>query len=424
MVGSKFEASIGMSRKWEAREAGREVAETTLKNLSEHPKYFFLFSTIHYEKYGGFQELLNGVWEILPEGTPLIGGTVVGFMNDRGCFSHGCTAFASSYPHMDIATGIGHNTKKNPEKAAEDCVTTIKAGLRNSIYKHMFVFQHVSGPTVPHFPGVGSSFVVKGAIKSSFASKLIETSTKKLQKGIGREDEVLETMSNNLQESYIISGSASDDMKLSNNYQFIDKSVFTNSVVALAIKTDREFNVEYKHGFHKLYNQELKITDSTFQGKIIKKINNNDAVKEFLNAIKWSDTMLDERLHRKTFFFPLGFEYPDKTLSPSAIGAILGGAVSFSYEIPSDHLFVLTASGKSILDAIETCIDKNANVNFGISCCANFVTLGKSLYLLKDTMNEYLKNTLIVFTLGEGVYKPSEKLSKFFNETTMVLSIQ
>src|SRR5512136_1247059 len=85
----KVEAALGMSRKWNAREAGKEVAETAIKNLTLPPDFFLLFSTIHYEKYGGFQEFLNGVWDILPKKTPLIGGTVAGFINNYGCFSRG-----------------------------------------------------------------------------------------------------------------------------------------------------------------------------------------------------------------------------------------------------------------------------------------------------------------------------------------------
>ncbi len=89
MIEPKFEAAVGMSRKWDAREAGREVAETAIQKLSRPPDFFLLFSTIHYEKHGGFQEFLNGVWEVLPKGTPLIGGTVAGFINHRVAIQEG-----------------------------------------------------------------------------------------------------------------------------------------------------------------------------------------------------------------------------------------------------------------------------------------------------------------------------------------------
>ena len=68
---SKLEASVGLSRLWDAREAGREVARTAIEKLSRPPDFFLLFSTIHYEKHGGFEEFLAGVWDVLPKGTPL-----------------------------------------------------------------------------------------------------------------------------------------------------------------------------------------------------------------------------------------------------------------------------------------------------------------------------------------------------------------
>jgi len=76
----EVDAAVGMTRKWDAREAGREVARNTIKQLNSPPNFFLLFSTIHYRDHGGFEEFLNGVWDVLPKGTPLIGGTVVGFM--------------------------------------------------------------------------------------------------------------------------------------------------------------------------------------------------------------------------------------------------------------------------------------------------------------------------------------------------------
>jgi hypothetical protein len=424
MMESKFEASIGMSRKWDARDAGREVAETAIKNLTRPPDFFLLFSTIHYERYGGFQEFLNGVWDVLPKGTPLVGGTVVGFMNTYGCYTRGATALAVSCSNMDVAIGIGHNTKRNPEQAAENCARNILKNFKDSSYKESFIFQLISGPTMPHFPGFGSGFILKGKIRSILASKLIEVSTKRLQKGIGREEEVLEKMSKSMENSHIMSGSSSDDMKLSKNYQFFNKEIFNNSVVAIGLKSDREMDLKYGHGFHKSFNQTLNVTEKAFGGKIIKKINGVNATSEFIKTIHWSEDMLDERLHEKTFFFPLGFEYADKTLSPAAIGAILGGGFSFSFRANSDNLFVLTASGQSIVNAIDTCIDRDSKLTFGISCCANLVTLGDDIYYVQEQIKKYLNDFLVIFTLGEGVYLPSEKIPKFFNETNIVLSIK
>lgn len=418
-----FQVAIGMSTKKDARDAGRELAEVTLGQLSHPPNFFLVFSTIHYEKSGGFEEFLDGIWEILPEGTPLIGGTITGFMNKDGCFVKGVSALAISDKNTEIVIGFGKDTKKKPKKAAEEVGESILKGFSSSNFDNSFIFQLVSGPTTPQFPGVGSSFIVKGKITSPIAARLIETSTKKLQKGIGREEEVLQNMSEMFNDSFIISGSSSDDMKVLQNYQFFNKKVLANSVVALGLKTNRNIDVKYNHGFYKLNNEKLVITDSSFEKKIIKKINKKSAVKEFLRSIHLSDDMLDERLHEKTFYFPLGYENPDKIISPTAIGAILGDGFSLSFKADSTELYVLTATGKSILEGIEKCFNKDASLNFGISCCANLVTLGDNIYTLQERLKDELNNFLVVFTLGEGVYLPTEKSIKFFNETSVIMSI-
>ena len=136
---SKLEVSIGLSRKWDAQEAGREVAKTAIEKLKYPPSFFLLFSTIHYKDHGGFQELLNGVWDILPEKTPLIGGTITGFISNHGCYARGATALAVSYPNMDISIGFGNRTSRHPKKAARQCMKTIKRELANSQYKNKFL---------------------------------------------------------------------------------------------------------------------------------------------------------------------------------------------------------------------------------------------------------------------------------------------
>ena len=40
----QVEAKVGMSRKWDAREAGREVAETAIKDLTCPPDFFLLLT--------------------------------------------------------------------------------------------------------------------------------------------------------------------------------------------------------------------------------------------------------------------------------------------------------------------------------------------------------------------------------------------
>ncbi|HIE33811.1 MAG TPA: hypothetical protein EYP86_01565, partial [Candidatus Altiarchaeales archaeon] len=160
----EFKAAVGLSRQWDAKKAGREVANTTLEKLGADPDFFLLFSTIHYEKYGGFQEFLDGVWDVLPDETPLIGGTVAGFINNYGCYTRGATALAVSYPNMDVAIGYGKNTKRNPEKAAKECANMVRRGLETTRYKNRFLFDIIGGSRVPQLPFLGRRKVVRSRI--------------------------------------------------------------------------------------------------------------------------------------------------------------------------------------------------------------------------------------------------------------------
>ena len=181
-----FDVALGMSRKWEAREAGREVAREVIQKLKTPPSFFLLFSTIHYEKHEGFEEFLAGVWDVLPKGTPLVGGTVAGFMNNYGCYTRGCTALAVSYPNMDVAVGIGYNTKRSPKKAAKNCAEMINDKLNQSNFSHKFIFDIISGGLVPQIPGIGRKKVIRGTLSKN-AVNLSKVSLTVLQKGVGRE---------------------------------------------------------------------------------------------------------------------------------------------------------------------------------------------------------------------------------------------
>ena len=175
MIEPKVDAAVGMSRKWDAREAGREVARDTIQKLSSPPDFFLLFSTIHYEKYGGFEELLKGVWDVLPKNTPLIGGTVAGFINNYGCFTRGTTALSVSYPNMDVVLGFGKNTKRNPKKAANQCSQMIKKGFSSSKYENKLLLNLIAGPSRMKIPGKGYTFVVDSGIVSKFVISIFVT---------------------------------------------------------------------------------------------------------------------------------------------------------------------------------------------------------------------------------------------------------
>ena len=418
----KLEAAVGISRKWDARDSGREVVRTTIKDLKHPPTFFLLFSTIHYEKHGGFQEFLKGVWDILPEGTPLIGGTVAGFINQHGSFTRGTTALAVSYPHMDVAIGVGKYTKRNPEKAAMKCAQMIKDDLKKSTYQNKFLIDITSSGIVPMMPGVGR----KRVITSRFGDvllKTLNTTCRRLQIGPGREDEIIETLSKEMNDYGIIGGSTLDDNRWESNYQFYQKEVLTNSVIGLGFKTDLKWKINSTFGL-KPTGLKMKPTKTTLFDCAIKKIENKPAVDMFLKKLDWPTDLLDENMHRRTLFYPLCYE-KGGILCPRVLALVIKDTLVFTNKAPKDRdMEVYSASGKSLINSVKenlSSYDRNdLKLGFIVSCCARLEALGDATFKVYEIIDNFYKNVpfLLFFASGEDVYEPGKcpvRLNESFN---------
>ncbi len=417
MIEPKFEAAVGMSRKWDAREAGREVARTTIKKLDTPPKFFVLFSTIHYKKNGGFQELLNGVYDILPESTPLVGGTVTGFMNNYGCFAHGVTAMAVSSMNMDVAIGFGKNTKRNPKKAARECIKMIKEGLKNSSYKNKFLLNLISAGEIPDIQGLGR----KKVIRTKFApvmTRLLGFSQYFLQKGAARDDEVIQEMIKQLPEYYMLGGGTYDDGTGLENYQFFNKKVLKTSVVSLGLTTECNFNVLTTHNMKKS-DVHFRITKISKDGRSIQEINGKPAASELLRLMNWPEEFLNDKTWYKiAYHFPLGFRINnnDTDFAPRIIAVILGETLITTIQSKDPEACVLTIDGRNLLktinDNLKTYPDSPL---FGLisSCTTRLLTMGDKVYQSQEIISNYFKDKpfIVFYVGGESTYSPNNGLN-------------
>lgn len=421
MIEPKLEASVGMSRKWSAREAGREVAETAIKNLSEPPSFFLLFSTIHYEKYGGFQEFLNGVWDVLPEGTPLIGGTFGGFINNYGCYTRGSTALAVSYQNMDVAIGYGKNTKRRPKKAATSCAKMIKNSLSNTKWENNFILSIISGTTVPEIPGVGNNPIINSKITAKFITKGINILGSLLQQGMGQEEKILERLIHIIPDYNLLHWSAMDDVRMARNYQFVNKNVLKNSIVCIGVNTDININAAFSHGLKPYI--DCKVTKVSKDRQILQKINGKPAASEFLRLIDQTEDFFRRDLFTKNFpYFPLGF-YDRGAIYPRPFMMVLKDSLLLMSGIRKDSAVILTANGKDMINAAEDSIKAtNYNFNEGFflmsSCAVRLMTLGRNIFEVREKIQNCIKDKpfILVDATGEGIYKPNEELN-YLNES-------
>jgi len=414
-----FEVSLGMSRKWDARDAGREVAREVIQKLNRPPSFFLLFSTIHYEKHGGFKEFLNGVWDVLPKETLLVGGTVAGFMNNYGCYARGCTALAVSYPNMDVAVGLGKNTRKNPKKAANKLSNSILKQHDRSNYSNNFMFCILPGGTVPQLFGIGRKKVMKSGIAGKLSLSLLDQSIKLVQTGPGREEEVFDALGKELEDWNIIGGSAMDDLIQSRCYQFLGNDVHTTDIIGLGIKSNLKSEIITKYGLKKT-GIKMNITKKGLRDCVICEIDGKPATKEFLNRINWPEDYLDDRLYTKTFYYPLGYEYKG-VLRPQIIGAFLGDYIACGYSIKTDEIEILSASGESLLNAMKECAveikEYHPKLVLGVACATQLETLGSGIFQAYEKIEEYFHKIPFVvgFYAGEESYSPKSPPKQLYD---------
>ena len=414
----KVEAAVGMSRKWDAREAGREVAETAIRDLHEPPSFFLLFSTIHYEKYGGFQELLNGVWDVLPKGTPLVGGTVRGFMNNYGCYTRGTTALAVSSADMDVAVGYGKNTKRNPKKAAQQCAQMIKKGLQSNSFEHKFLLNIISASSIPDIPPLGRKKIIASGLAPKAMMQLFGFSQYVLQKGAGRDDEVMEEMIKHFPEYHMLGGGTIDDGANLRNFEFCNHEVLTNSIVSLGLQTGYNLDVLTTHNMKKT-DIDFKITKTSKDGRIIQEINGKPATSEFLRLLNWPSDFLDDRTWFNTnFYFPLGFPISTKNglFGPRVIGIILGESLITTIRSKDPDGSILTIDGHGLLDTIDNNLGSYpTQADFGLiaSCTTRLETLGAKVYQSRDRVLKYFgtRPFIVFFVGGESTYSPEKGLT-------------
>jgi hypothetical protein len=412
----KVEAAVGMSRKWDARDAGREVAETAIKGLARPPDFFLLFSTIHYEKYGGFQEFLGGVWDVLPKDTPLVGGTVTGFMNNYGCFSRGASALAVSYPCMDVAVGVGKNTKRNPNRAAKQCAEMIQNGLKESSYKNKFLLNFISGPIMPSIPGVGQKKYIRSGFVSKFALQALGLSQALVQKGLSREDEIFEETAKQLPDYKMILGTSMDDYRGMKNYQFFNDKILTNAVVNLGLATDLDFDVCTTHGM-KQTNRNFTITKLGAGNHAICKINNKPAVPELLRLLDWPEGFLTEETMLHTIlYYPISLKRHGRAV-PVVMPLIMKDYIFVPCAIDDGEVSILTVSGKDLINAVKENLHYFDRIQpeFGLfsTCVTILQTLGHKTNIIQEELLTHFKDKsfLLFYSAGEGTYSPTKDIT-------------
>jgi hypothetical protein len=415
----KCNAVIGTTRKFNAKEAGTHLGETLRHQLEEVPDFVVLFSTIHYMKRGGFKSFLQGFYSVFPEDVKLVGGTVRGFVNNDGCYARGATALAVSSSEMNVAIGIGHNTKRDPQKAAKQCAVELQNELGTSNFKNGFLLNIIAGAELPNIPPIGTKKIIKPGVTSKTLLKMFSVSQKTFQMGAARDEEILEEMVSLMPKYSMLSGGTLDDGPGFQNFQFYNQHVVKNSIVSLGLKTNRNVFVKSTLNMKKTP-IEFEITKTSKDKRVIHEINGKPALKELLRLLDWPIEILNEETWlQTTFYFPIGSQTVTNSKnndSAHVIGVILGNSLVLTCKLIGSRATILTIDGKGLLDAIDEnlkYIDFNPYFGLISSCITRFETLGYNMYDVREKVQTYMKQRpfIVFYVGGESTYSESTGLN-------------
>lgn len=401
-----FETSVGMSRKWDAREAGRDVAENTLKKLNHNPSFFLLFSTIHYEKHGGFQEFLKGVWDILPEGTPLIGGTIAGFINRKGVFSRGAVGLAI-YGSMEVNKLFARGTRKNPKKCIKQIETQFSDNPNN------LILSFLPGPSMPNVRKDEKLIISKSKAVEKMAPSLLKFSTTKSNKGVGREMEVLKNLSKAVKND-IVGCSTIDDNSYNDNYQFIGDANYSDSLVLLEI-SGLKYSLDTV-GMMPMPSDWHEVNSKKTFGHILQKVDDKTALSFYLDKLGYSSDLIfdePELVHRRFVFAPVLTRDAYGGIHPRCPGTFYGNSIGFGHPV-FDTVGISITDGKYIdehfVNFVNKFKEKGTNFLLIFSCAVMFEALGLgNIKIYEKIIENFEKDFLIIFGGGEILSEKERK---------------
>ena len=131
---------------------------------------------------------------------------------------------------------------------------------------------------------------------------------------------------------------------------------------------------------------------------------------------------MDERLHRRTFFYPILFE-KEEEIFPEVIGVLAGNSIVCGFDIKSDDLYIGHSSRKILLNAIKNSVQnitKQGKPDLGLVIyCSSFLeALGRDFFEVRRIlMDAYDEAPFLLIAAGGEDFRIPDKIPKHCNET-------
>lgn len=418
-----IKVGVGISQKWDPADAAAEAAAIAEEKNSTSPSFVFVFTTIEYEVNDGFRKILTNIKRKF--NAPIVGGTVGGFMNNDGIFSHGVAIMILTIENANIIPFFAENTKRNPINAARVIAEIIKRS-ENKKFSNKIIIDFLPGPTIPSLPVINTINFVNSTQIGGLLAKFGLPISSFLGYGIAKDDILLQELRTLLPGYYLIGGATMDNGKLIKNFQFYDTKISTKMAVGICIETNETISLA---GTLEMDQTAIKfnVTKTSQDGTVIDEIDNKPAFEVLKDKLNLKDNVFKNRhlLYRTTLYYPLSTSQDIE--SSTIIGAIYGSKLLIGHRLKENNITLLSANGLRVLQTPERLsqyFSMESKFIFAAACETGFEAIGSKIYKQKEKLDQLVsgKPYLIVYFAGEHYSLPNEKVnvrSHSFNVFTM-----
>jgi hypothetical protein len=367
----------GISKADDSFTAGKEAVEMAMEEMKKkggkNPNFGLVFcSGRKYSKTEkDIQKLVDGAHSVFNK-IPWVGCTTCGEIYTKNLEKHSCVAMVLSTEYLNFSIGVGNNVHKDPKKAGELATKEAVSNLQP---------EKILNPYLRYLAAKKKS---SRDLMRMYSYFILLLSPGHLMDRIGKEEYVLDGVFSVIgKQTPVIGGTAGDDGRLVQTYQFANGKVYKDAAIATAISCGLKVGFGFDHGYKRM--ESCIVTDA--EDNIVKEINGKPAASEYARMLGMKLEELwptkAEVMTKLTPIAKLGVKYFDLEFEPKNIPfmsvgisnpmslidihdnvavrvprAIKGEAVEFYEKIPKGiQLHRLKVDPNSILNAEVNAID-------------------------------------------------------------------
>ncbi len=289
-------ASVGHASGGNPSSVGADAYINALKGLDgKIPTIAFVFSSVTYNQ----QSMLEGVL-LVAGNVPVVGCSTAGEIVTEGPLDVSSVAvmiFSTTPDTLKFTVGVGGNAKNNERTAGKQAAEEVVALIGGKEYLKGFIM------LADGLAGNGAE-IVRG---------------------------VLDVLGDNFP---VVGGSAGDDFRFKETYQYAKKSVHTGDVVSIGLSGNFSYGIGVKHGWRVL-GTPARVTKA--DGHIVHEIDGKPAMamyeKYFGDKAK---ALRDETLATLAVSYPLGIktDLSDEYLIRDPLFVSESGSITCAAEVP------------------------------------------------------------------------------------------